>query len=113
MLQSPEDGSAFVTVVDWIRTWGGAAFGGGGFGAAFLAGRSVQGVKGALADHGERIAKQGVEIESLKSARAAADVKIAELPTRSELATSLASMSARIESGFAMLSTLIGQRRQD
>lgn len=105
-----EDTSTWAAIAKLISDWGGPTFGASGLGAVFLAGRKVQSVKADLDDHEDRLAKQERDIEALKSGRAAADVKIAELPTRLELGAMRASIEARIEAGFAQLTNLIGQK---
>lgn len=108
---SPEDLTGAASVLEWFRNWGGAIFGSGGFGAAFLAGRGIQSIKNQQAENEKELADHKKEIELLKAARIAADIKIAELPTRSDLAAGLARTEAQMQAGFQQITTLI--RRND
>jgi hypothetical protein len=121
---SPDGASILLTALEWLRHWGGPVVGLGSIGFVFRAGRIAQEIKNKQDDHGGKLEEQKRDIEALKAGRAAADVKIAELPTRAELAAAvvtmsgrldsgLATMAGRIESGFQMLSNMIGQRRPD
>jgi hypothetical protein len=108
---TPEDFVGVSTFLEWLRNWGGALFGSGGFVAAFVAGRGTQAIKSQLEEIERSTAEHKIAIEALKAARAAADIKIAELPTRSDLAAGLARTEAQMQAGFQQITTLI--RRND
>lgn len=91
-------------MLEFIKGWGGLS---AGIGAIFFAGRKTQWVNEAIENNGEKIAKNERRIEVLENGRAAADVKIAELPTRLELGAMRASIEARIENGINQLSSMI------
>jgi uncharacterized coiled-coil protein SlyX len=98
----PDDVSLAAQAIEWVRSWGGPLFGGGGLGFAYWAGRKVS-----------KFETFEGRIKRLEEAHAAQDVKIAELPTRADLAAAMAATAQQMQAGFAQLTQLIGARLRD
>ena len=110
---TPEDVSMAAVLFEWLRQWGGPLFGSGAVVGAFNAGRKVSRLVNVQDHHADKLGEHEKDIETLKVASAAAAVRLAEYPTRADLARESEATRQEMRAGLANLTQLVGSMRRD
>ena len=103
---TPEDVSGLTALFEWIRQWGWGLVVAVGGPASWRAASGYTKIKSRQDEHEK-------EIEALKVGRAAADIRIAELPTRADLSRESEATRQEVRAGLANVMQLIGSHRNN
>lgn len=106
----PSDISGIAAFIELIRGWLTPLFTGGILGLAYFSGRKVQSVEGSQTDHGKVLARHEVEIENLRKAQNDTNVRIAELPTRTDLRDLGQTMQVQIQAAVSQIGQMLAAR---
>lgn len=95
---SPDDISAVTNGIEFIKAWWGVLLAAAAvFGGAFYLGSRVNTIERTQIDLGDDIEAHDGRLKALEAARAAADIRIAEIPTRAEVTTRFDRIDARLD----------------
>lgn len=106
----PSDLSGIAGFLELIRGWLTPLFTGGILGVAYWTGRKVQGVEGSQTDHTKTLARHEIEIENLRKAQNDTNIRIAELPTRTDLRDLGQMMQVQIQGAVSQIGQMLATR---
>jgi hypothetical protein len=106
----PADFSSLGSIIELIRGWLTPLFTGGILGLAYWSGRKVQGVESSQTDHSKVLARHEIEIENLRKAQNDTNIRIAELPTRTDLRDLGQMMQVQIQAAVSQIGQMLAAR---
>jgi len=104
---SPDDPSSLGVVIAFIRDWGGALLGGTALTGIFLGGQRYQDIVSTSQHHERKLGEHEDKIERLRENQSDNAMRLAEIPTRTEMHSSLARMETLMESRFNQIIALM------
>lgn len=103
----PEDISAVGIILGFLKDWGGALLGGSALTGIFLGGQKYQDILSTSQHHERKIGEHEDKIERLREVQSDSALRLAEIPTRTEMHSSLARMETLMESRFNQIIALM------